>query len=282
MNARAALFDLYGDHLRSRGGAAPVGALIKALGTLDIAAPAVRTAISRMVQQGWLTGSRTGRTTVYALTDRAVRRLDEAAERIYRTRDEAWDGHWHLVIMARVRDRSRRDRVRAGMRYLGYGAIDDHTWIATRHSAELAALLSTEGVAAEQFTATHDCDTRALIGRVWDLPGLAASYEAWLKLAQGIVAEIGPKIPDDRAFAARSRLVHEWRKFLFTDPQLPPELLPRDWPGRRAAAYFDSQAQRLLPAAARFVTGVLVPAHHPRSGGDVSSPTVHQRDERSR
>ncbi|MFC7647845.1 hypothetical protein ACFQX6_50660 [Streptosporangium lutulentum] len=54
MNARAALFDLYGDHLRSRGGRASVAALVRLLAPLGIAAPAVRTAVSRMVRQGWL------------------------------------------------------------------------------------------------------------------------------------------------------------------------------------------------------------------------------------
>ena len=37
------------------------------------------------------------------------------------------------------------------------------------------------------------------------------------------------------------------------DPHLPDELLPADWPGRAAAAYFDEQAVRLLPAAGRFI-----------------------------
>ncbi|MBQ1068474.1 PaaX family transcriptional regulator, partial [Micromonospora sp. D75] len=31
MQARSALFDLYGDHLRARGGRAPVAALVKLL-----------------------------------------------------------------------------------------------------------------------------------------------------------------------------------------------------------------------------------------------------------
>ena len=34
------------------------------------------------------------------------------------------------------------------------------------------------------------------------------------------------------------RLVHEWRRFPFLDPDLPGELLPRDWSGYRAAELF--------------------------------------------
>ena len=58
---------------------------------------------------------------------------------------------------------------------------------------------------------------------------------------------------DEKAFAARFRLVHEWRKFLFDDPGLPARLLPGDWPGVRAAELFTSEAARLKPAADRFV-----------------------------
>ncbi len=65
------------------------------------------------------------------------------------------------------------------------------------------------------------------------------------------------QVSDEQAFAVRSRLVHEWRKFLFTDPGLPRELLPEDWPGAKAARFFDAESTRLLPAAARFVDSCL-------------------------
>ena len=54
VNARSALFDLYGDHLLSRGQQAPVAALVRLLAPAAISPPAVRTAVSRMARQGWL------------------------------------------------------------------------------------------------------------------------------------------------------------------------------------------------------------------------------------
>jgi phenylacetic acid degradation operon negative regulatory protein len=259
VNARSALFDLYGDHLASRGGQAPIAGLVRCLAALAIAPPAVRTAVSRMVRQDWLVAVRTPAGPGYGLTPRAVHRLDEAGARIYRTRDHPWDGHWHLLVIDRVRDRSRRERLRVGLRYLGYGAIDDTTWLAARPSNELDGLLEAEDVTAEQFVAIHEGDTEALARRVWDLDALAASYEGWLSSARAIVAGIDPVGSDEAAFAARSELVHEWRKFLFTDPLLPDVLLPHAWVGREAAQYFDDQAAALLPAAARFIEACLNP-----------------------
>jgi len=259
VNARSALFDLYGDHLVARGGQAPVAALVRCLSALSIAAPAVRTAVSRMVRQGWLVAVRTQSGPGYALTPRAEHRLTEAATRIYRSSDPAWDGRWHLLTLPRLVDRSRRDRVRQGLRFLGYGRIDDTTWIAARASSELDGLLAAETVPAERFTACHDGDSRALVRQVWDLDALAAEYGRWLLAAGEVVEPVGTSASDEEAFTARSTLVHEWRKFLFIDPQLPDELLPPDWVGRRAAQYFDDQATRLLPATVRFIDSCLEP-----------------------
>jgi len=253
VDARSALFDLYGDHLRSRGGRAPIAALVRLLTPLGISPPAVRTAVSRMARQGWLEPLRMPEGAGYALSRRATHRLDEAADRIYRRGGREWDGRWHLITAERTRERSRRERLRAGLGYLGYAPLDESTWISPRRSPELDALLESERVRAEQFVSEYDGDDRGLAARVWDLDGLARSYHRWLDVAEDLLAPAGADPADETAFAVRSRLVHEWRKFLFSDPGLPAQLLPGQWPGRKAAELFDAEAARLLPPAARFV-----------------------------
>jgi phenylacetic acid degradation operon negative regulatory protein len=68
--------------------------------------------------------------------------------------------------------------------------------------------------------------------------------------------------------------VHEWRKFLFIDPGLPAELLPPDWPGTVAAVSFQAEADRLLPAAGRFVDWTLAAANGRRSSPTKSLPAT--------
>ena len=261
MDARSALFDLYGDHLRARSdafrGQVPVAALVRLLAPLGIQAPAVRTAVSRMVRQGWLVAVRLPAGPGYALTPRAVRRLDEAAERIYRTSQHTWEGSWHLLVVAAPAGRSDRERLHAQLQFLGYGAIGGSTWISPRPAPELDATLADASARAERFTAAHDGDSQALIARAWDLDGLARAYTRFLDEAALLLADVDAST-DVGAFAARSRLVHAWRKFLFVDPGLPPALLPPDWPGSKAAAWFDAEAERLLPAARRYVDSCLV------------------------
>jgi phenylacetic acid degradation operon negative regulatory protein len=257
VHARSALFDLYGDHLRPRGGQASVAALIRLLAALDIAPPAVRTAVSRMVRQDWLEPVRLGSGPGYALTGKAQRRLDEAAARIYRTRDTGWDGRWDVLAFQPLAKRSVRERLRTGLSFLGYAPISETTWVSTRCSDEARALLAAEAVDVHRFRAVLDGDPAALAARTWDLRALGNDYRRWRGEADRILASAGVAPPDQRAFAIRSTLVHEWRKFLFTDPGLPRELLPPAWPGEAAAAFFDEAADRLLPGARRFVDACL-------------------------
>lgn len=253
MNARSALFDVYGDHVRTRGGTAPVAALVRLLAPLDIAAPAVRTAVSRMVRQGWLDPVRLGAGPGYRLTGQAERRLAAAANRIYRRDIAAWDGRWHVLVLDAVVDRSARSRLRNGLGYLGYASLGGSTWISPRQSVEVDGLLSAEDTRGLRFWSTYDGDTGSLVARAWDIDGLGRSYHRWLGDAQLLVGALERALSDEQAFTIRSRLVHEWRKFLFRDPALPRELLPARWPGDEAAAFFDAQAERLAPGAARFV-----------------------------
>ena len=266
VHARSALFDLYDDHLRTRENRAPVAALVRLLAPLDIAPPAVRTAISRMVRQGWLEPVKLPAGRGYALSGRARHRLDDAAGRIYRTRDATWDGSWDLLVLEPVTQRSARDRIRTGLSFLGYGPLSDSTWISAFASPEADELLDSEAAGFARFRA-HDDDPTTRAGRAWDLTSLATSYVAWRRFAERLLDDPSSELTnlvdaseDERAFAVRSVLVHEWRKFLFTDPGLPAELLPGDWVGHEATKFFAEEAARLLPAASRFVDACLTSA----------------------
>jgi phenylacetic acid degradation operon negative regulatory protein len=254
VHARSALFDVYGDHLRARGGQAPVAALVRLLAPLGILPPAVRTAVSRMVRQGWLEPIPVPGGRGYRATPRCNHRLDDALARVYRVGAPAWDGCWHLLVVSHVADRGARERVRAGLGYLGYACLSGRTWVAPHSSPEVSALLAAEGASAERFSSAYDGDPAGLVLRAWDLTALGSAYERWLDEAALLVrgARAGGGSDVD-AYATRCQLVHEWRKFLFTDPGLPADLLPARWPGERAATFFAAEAERLRPAAARYV-----------------------------
>jgi phenylacetic acid degradation operon negative regulatory protein len=256
MHARSALFDVYGDHLRGRGDQAPVAGLIRLLDPVGVAAPAVRTAISRMVSEDWLEPVALDGGRGYRATDRAIRRLDESADRIYRQTDRQWDGSWQLVFVTPPHDRAARVRLRADLAFMGYAELAADVWVSPFPRSELTSVLGHSGGSARTALANgfDPPPTEA-----WDLSALHAAYDAWPAAAEALVErhERANDDPDKAAFAARFQLVHEWRKFLFADPGLPDELLPEGWPGRTASETFDHEATRLKPAADRFVSRCL-------------------------
>jgi phenylacetic acid degradation operon negative regulatory protein len=281
VRARSALFELYGDHLRTRGAAAPVAAIVRLLEPLDIAAPAVRTAISRMVREGWLEPVQLPDGRGYALTPYGKSWLQDAAGRVYRSHPlPTWDGRWHIVTTGPVGHRSARQRLRSGMAFIGYAPLDESTWISPRIHRDVEGLLLAAGVSSESFHAEHRGDSARLVAQAWDLEAVAEAYERWRGTAGELVRSAGES-PDDRtAYAVRCRLVHEWRLFLFRDPGLPRALLPATWPGDDAAAFFDEHSARLLPAASRYVDGCLPSRRQPAAfapaprRGDQEVPAV--------
>ena len=254
MHARSALFDVYGDHLRARGSQAPVAGLVRLLDPVGIAGPAVRTAISRMVSEGWLEPVRLASGRGYRATSRTIRWLDDVSARVYRGDGRAWDGYWHLALVDQPVQRPDRLRLRADLAFIGYAELTPHTWVSPFPRAELGEVLERAGTTARLVRADQIEPSPIT---AWDLPGLAAAYSRFVAEAEAPVVDVEAGDTDEAAFAARFQLVHEWRKFLFTDPALPDALLPQDWPGRDALELFTREARRLKPASDRFVAACL-------------------------
>ncbi len=256
VHARSAVVDLYGDHLRERGWWAPVAGVVALASTCQVQPAAARTAVSRLVREGWLVGERREGVRGYAATPLAQDRLARAHERIYALRPRPWAGTWHLVVVGGDGDRRRRDRVAASLGYLGYGRLGPGTWASPWRSSELDDALDGHGASWSGWTARPDgVEAAALTARLWDLDALAGAY---LDFASRLPRPADLEgLATHEAYRLRTGLVHEWRKFLFTDPGLPEEVLPTGWPGQRVREDFLAVAGRLRPAAEAFVSATL-------------------------
>lgn len=235
-----------------------MAALVRLLEPLGFTAPAVRTAVSRTVKQGWLCPTRLPAGPGYALTPRGERRMDDMAARIYRVLPSSWDGRWHVVVLPTPPPRLVRERLTSELQLLGYGVLGPLTWVAPRAAPGLDDVLASARVAATTFHGAHDGDDVELARRAWNLDELGASYATFVGDWQAELATVDAECPAD-AFAAAQNLLHAWRKFLFSDPGLPAELVPVGWPGRVAAEFFAEHTARLAPATNRFVEACLTP-----------------------
>jgi phenylacetic acid degradation operon negative regulatory protein len=268
VRARSAVFDLYGDHLPEHGHWAPIAAIVALLQAVGIQPSATRTAVSRLAAQGWLEPDVRGGVRGYAATAGARERLAAAHQRIYRRQPEPWDGCWHLVLVDHGGDRAVRERVAGTLAYLGYGRLDTRTWVAPRPNPEVTTALAALGVRRELFRAEQQQGTaRALGARVWDLDRLADQYRRFRDDTLPLLDRARQGTEPEEAYPMRTRLVHEWRKFLFVDPDLPAEALPPDWPGEAARRVFLEVADALEPPARIFVSSALARAGAPATGG---------------
>ncbi|MEO3761996.1 PaaX family transcriptional regulator C-terminal domain-containing protein [Streptomyces sp. B5E4] len=268
---RSLIVSFYGAFGRGDGadaGRVPVAALIRLLGAVGVDAPAVRSAVSRLKRRGLLVPVRHEGGAAYALSPSARTLLDDGDRRIYRREAPAGPGDWLLAVFS-VPESERRKRhlLRSRLARLGFGQAAPGVWIAPSHVAEetrhtLRRLELAPYV--DLFRGTHEgfTPTPEAVARWWDLPATAKLHEAFLDAHEPVLARWSarpaaeqPAGPD--AYRDYLLALDAWRHLPYADPGLPPEVLPPDWPGARAAEVFAALDDRLRTAAAHFVGAAL-------------------------
>jgi phenylacetic acid degradation operon negative regulatory protein len=272
------VFTLLGDYLLHRPGEVWVGSLIRLLGGLGWTPAATRTVLSRMTRKGWLRASRNGRRGWYALSARSRALLQEGETRIHHPpRGEAWDGSWHLVAYSIPEsERSRRDRLRLRLQWLGFGQLGNGLWISPHAvHGEITELARTLGLSGhiEVFRAQHlgFSSVEELVAYCWDLPAINRRYRAFLARHEAGYARAQTLLSKQRlsprdAFVRRFRLVHSYRVFPLLDPYLPDALLPEDWQGNAAAELFERYHELLTDRAEAFVSEALALSEEKMAG----------------
>lgn len=121
------------------------GGLVALLHELGFSDGAARIALTRLVRRGLLSRHREGRLVHYSLTARTVALLDDGDRRIFGLgrRDEpagTWTVLWQNIPETR---RKSRERLVRRLRFLGFGPVQDGTWLAPHdREAEVLALLT--------------------------------------------------------------------------------------------------------------------------------------------
>lgn len=270
MKPRSLLFTIFGLYIRDYGSEIWIGSIMRLMTPFGFTEQAVRAAISRMSKQGWVESRKIGNKSYYSMTPRGVRRLEEAAARIYRRDVKKWDGTWTIVSYSiPEKNRELRDQLRKELAYLGFGMLSSSTWISPNKLTEkVTDLIETYDLKGyvEIFSSAHQgvgepCN---LIDRCWNLEEVNSFY-------QSFIDEYEPRFKDYKqskfnvtedsdsfCFIEKTQMVHQYRKFLFIDPNLPKELLPDYWIGETAAHLFEEYDRLLDSGAKRFINEALV------------------------
>ena len=259
------LLYLFGDYWLERSQAFPSAALVALLADFDVNEAAARAALSRMVKHGLLESSRAGRNTSHRLTPRTVGVLRSGLARMgeFGREDRPWDGIWSVVVFAGPEgDRVLREAIRARMRWLGYAPLEDAVWVSPRARPGVAVeelqRLGVQGVTALTATVPALGAGSRRPQEAWDLESLSAAYLAFIEDAERLARELDAAvITPAQALVLRTRFADSWIELASSDPDLPRELLPADWPRTRARAAFVGAHEALGALAIGRVTAVL-------------------------
>jgi phenylacetic acid degradation operon negative regulatory protein len=262
LNPRSLLFTLYGDYARPLGQEeVRVGALVQLADELGVSDNALRSALSRISREGWLSVQRSDGAPRYRLSARGHSLIEEGTGRIYGRHRASWDGRWLLVSYSLPeRRRGQRDRMRVGLSFLGFGSLGNGIFVSPHDlRREVRELIRRHGV-EEDVTMHHGTlewpsDPAQVVARAWDLQGLEERYTDFLRSVRLGQAE-AEQLNDREAFRRRFTLPHEFRRFPFSDPDLPDSLLPPNWVGTAAREAFLDYNRRLRIPAERFYMSI--------------------------
>ncbi|NSC24413.1 PaaX family transcriptional regulator [Streptomyces albus subsp. chlorinus] len=241
-------------------GTVPVAALIRLLKTVGVDAPSVRSAVSRLKRRGLLTADRPGsKVAAYRPSPAAAQLLADGDRRIY-TRPEP-DGSWLLAVFSVPEsERDRRHVLRSRLSRLGFGNAAPGVWIAPSHlEEETRHTLDRLGLApyVDLFRGEHTgfAPTARTVARWWDLDELAERHRAFLAAHDPVLRRWTRRTstPPEAAYRDYLPALDAWRRLPYADPGLPPALLPKRWPGERAAKVFFALHERLRDAGFAYV-----------------------------
>jgi phenylacetic acid degradation operon negative regulatory protein len=258
---RSLILDLFGEYLRFADAQVRLGHLTTLLGDFDVSAATVRVTMSRLRREDWFTSEREGRETIYRLSDEMLGVLREGRTRIFAEPTRSWDGGWTMVIYQLSEDeRQEREQLRKQLAWHGFGSLTTSTWLAPGDrravARELVGHLQQDRADVVRCTTDGPEQDHDFTKRCWDLDELASDYQVFLAEHDELQGR-APKLTGADALVARTVLISHYRHFPFRDPQLPPELLPKGWPGDAAYKLFRTAHAELGPAARKYVGEVI-------------------------
>lgn len=266
--AGSLIVSVLGDAVLPRCGGIWLGSLIGLMSQLGLNERLVRTSVFRLVKDEWLQTQTVGRRANYLLTPVGRRRFEEASAHIYAARAPSWDHRWQLVSVVGDLDARTREALRRSMAWQGFGEFSAGVFV--HPGADLGgcmAALQSDGLAgvlkkllplvansANLAAVGTDAD---MVRRAWDLDTLAQGYLQFLAIYQPVLQEMDAlgkcQLEGATAFLARSLLIHDYRRLLLRDPELPAELLPPLWPGEQVRHLCRTLYPRLLQASESYL-----------------------------
>jgi phenylacetic acid degradation operon negative regulatory protein len=200
--------------------------LVRLTNDFGIKETTARVALTRMVSAGDLIRSADG----YRLSDRLLARQRRQDDAIC-PRAHAWRGCWTTVIVTTVgTDARTRAALRTTLHDKRFGELREGVWM---RPDNIEFDLDADVRDRVRIVTARDEAPAELAAQLWDL-------SSWALTGHRLLAEMTAASDIPGRFVVAAAMV----RHLLTDPVLPAELLPADWPGARLrSAYNDFAAE---------------------------------------
>ncbi|MBN7797367.1 phenylacetic acid degradation operon negative regulatory protein PaaX [Parahaliea mediterranea] len=279
IRGRSLIITVFGDAISQHGGSLWLGSLIHALAPFGLSDRLVRTSVYRLLQEDWLTSRQVGRRSYYSLSETGSRQYQRAARRIYAAARPRWDGQWIVVMPSFLVDEE-REQLRRQLRWEGYAALASgvlgHPGGDRRALDETLQELGASDKVVVMNAHTEDAASQVALQELardcWQIDELEARYNAFLATFRPVLAALKrARTPaPEQCFQVRTLAIHEYRRILLKDTDLPDELLPGNWAGKAARNLAANLYRATYAGAEHYLTGTMETAEGALPQADAS------------
>jgi phenylacetic acid degradation operon negative regulatory protein len=275
LRSNSMVMTLYGDVFASRGQAIWLGSLIQLLAPFGISSRQVRTSVFRLASDQWFDIERIGRRSYYGLSTDGLQRVQHAGKRIYEFSATPWDGYWTLIFIDAKWKLSARQKLRRELLWDGFGQLAPNIFAHPRADQQSLAEIIEACQAEVHVTLLKASNLETysrkplieLMQQTFDLSHIDKAWTQFIKRFSPMAQSVKTLSPAE-AFYVRTLLIHEYRRILLRDPNLPEALLPQAWSGLEARQLCQALYQEVKQASEVY----LIETVQTREGTLVATP----------
>jgi phenylacetic acid degradation operon negative regulatory protein len=245
------IITFFGDAVEPRGGVVAASTLQTVMAVMGVGAGAVRTACSRLAKDGWIERQKQGRNSFYRLSDMGHTPFAQASRQIYAAPDARTSQAKKAFTLIIQNPLSANSDLLQSLRNTGI-----------RLNGSCLLLESDNAALVHAIDHSDELDDMIVLSNA------TAHFPDWIKrsvctedharryhlLMERFAATMHGTPTDPLiALATRCLLIHEWRRVLLRNTDVPAELIPADWPHQQCHLFVANLYAKLYDAGEQWM-----------------------------
>lgn len=256
----------FGDAVVPRGGEVWLSVVSALMDRLAISSGTLGAAMSRLTAENWLVRVKDGRRSRYQLAEAGKQAFEEAAQRIYGLDGSRWTGAWSVWVLGEA-----DGQTASAWRARGFGQLGPTTFVRAEEAPERPVPQAPS--ATRVLAVPHPAHPVGVAEQAWPIADAesrnAGFIQAFAPLEKAL--EGGEPLGPEDAMAARTLLIHAFRRVSLRDPRLPPNAIPTESARTRARELTGNIYRKLLERSEAWLDA------HAEGGLEPPEPQFYER-----